>query len=108
MDSVVASQTVDALDIEQIVFFHFSQQRLILRTIKVLTRTFFRVNIFLRYTCLTQSEDLAILVLLFGRDTDIAIDSRIDTISHPSDYAAKFYIAEHPHLHLNKLRFSMP
>ena len=70
---VVAPQTVDALEIEQIVFFHFSQQLLILRAVKILAGLLVHVNILLRHAGFLQGNHLPILILFSGRNADVAI-----------------------------------
>ena len=81
---VIASQTVDALDIEQIVFFHFSQQLLILRTLEILAGLLVDINISLRYAHFPEGNDLAIFILLSGGNTDVPINFLLDLISSVS------------------------
>lgn len=63
---VVAPQTVDALDIEQIVFFYFSEQLFILRAVKILARLFVLINISVRHPDFPHGDDLPFFVLFSG------------------------------------------
>ena len=47
---IISPQTIDALDIEQIVFFHFTDQPLVCRSFKILARLFIQIDISLRDT----------------------------------------------------------
>ena len=71
--SVVAPQTVDALDIEQIVFFHAPHHFSVLRAVKVLTALLVHVDIFLRDAETLHNDELPVLVLITAADSDVAV-----------------------------------
>ena len=71
---VVAPQTVDALDIEQIVFFQFPHQPLVLWAVEVLAGLLIHEDVFLRNLQFSQCNQLPVLVLVAGADTNITID----------------------------------
>ena len=71
---VVASKTVDTLDIEQIVFFQFSHQPLVLRAVEVPAGLLIHEDVFLRNLQFSQCNQLPALVLVAGADTNITID----------------------------------
>ena len=71
---VVAAQTVNALDIEQIVFFHFPKQLLILRTVKIFAGLLVDEQVCLRNRHFPESDQLAILVLFSGAHPDVAVN----------------------------------
>ena len=71
--AVVASQPVDALDVEQIVRLEFSDQLFVLGTVKVLAGLLVHEDILLRDGHFPQSNQLPVLVLLPGADPDIAV-----------------------------------
>ena len=70
---IVPAQTVDALDVEQIVFFQFPHQPLVLRTVEVLAGLLVHKDVFLRDLQFSQCNQLSVLVLVTGADPDIAI-----------------------------------
>ena len=71
---IVPPKTVDALDIEQIVFFQLPQQFFVLRTVKILAGLLIDIDTLLRNACLPEGDDLTGFVLLSGGNTDIAIN----------------------------------
>ena len=70
---IVASQPVDALDVEQIVRLQFSDQLFVLRPVEVLAGLLVHEDILLRDGHLPQGDQLAVLVLLPGTDPDVAV-----------------------------------
>ena len=78
---IVPAQTVDALDVEQIVLFHFSQQAFVLGSVKILAGLLVHVNVFFRDSKLLQSDALPVLVLVLAANPDISVNSSRD-LSH--------------------------
>lgn len=70
---IVPAEAVDALDVEQIVLFHFPQQLFVLRALKVLSALLVEIDILLRYIHFAHGDKLAALVLLLRADAYIAI-----------------------------------
>ena len=70
---IVPAKAVYALDVEKIVFFQFFHQLFVLWPLKILAGLFIHVDIFLRDIDFSQSNQLAVLVLVSGTDADIAI-----------------------------------
>ncbi len=73
--AVVAPETVDALDVEQIVFFHVPHQLLVLGPLEVFSRLLVHENVPLRDGHLPQGDDLTILVLFPSADADVSVCS---------------------------------
>ena len=103
--AIVAPETVNAFDVEQIVFFQSSHQLFVLRTLKVLAALLVHEDILFRDVQLTQGDKLAIFVLVLCTDTDITICISCDTINLlcasaksgrspiPSDFYSSFIIS---------------
>ena len=72
---IVASQPVDALDIEKVVRLEFFDQLFVLRAVKVLAGLLVHENVFFRDGHLPQGDELPVLVLLAGADPDVAVCS---------------------------------
>ena len=70
---IVASQPVDALDVEQIVRLESSDQLFILRTVEILARLLVHKDVLLRDGHFPKGDQLAVLVLVPGADPDIAV-----------------------------------
>lgn len=58
---IIPPETVDALDAEQVVSLHFTQQLLVLRSVEVLARLLVRVDVFIRDAHLVQRNGLSSL-----------------------------------------------
>ena len=65
---------VYALDVEQIVFFQFSQQPFILRAIKIFAGLLIGVDMSGVYMDFTQRNALALIILIPTADTDVTVD----------------------------------
>ena len=73
---IVASQTVYALDVEQIVLFQSPDQLLVLWPFKVLAGLLVDIDVLLRDRQPFHSDKLSVLVLVFRADPHISIDIR--------------------------------
>lgn len=93
---VIAPQTINALDIEQIVFFHFPQQFFILRAVEILAGLLVHVNILFTNPDFPQGNHLTILILFFGRNADVSVSCRFDITSHPSAFATRCHTPARP------------
>ena len=72
---IVAPQTVDALDVEQIVFFQFPHQPPVLGAKEVLAGLLVQQDVALRHARLPQGDPLAVFILFPGADPDVAVNS---------------------------------
>ena len=71
---IIPAQTIDALYIEQIVFFQFLQQLSILGPVKILTGAPVDVNVSPGKTDGIQRVELPVFLLVFCGNTGISID----------------------------------
>lgn len=70
----ISSAYAKSFDIEQIVSFYFSEEFLILWTIKVLVGLLVHKDVFMGNSLFMQSYELPILILLSGADPNITIN----------------------------------
>lgn len=70
---IIAPKTVDALDVEQIVFLQFADQTPVGRTVEILARLLVYVNVRIRYACLSHCDALAVLALVCAAHPDVSI-----------------------------------
>src|SRR5699024_3711984 len=80
---IVAPQTVDALDVEQIVFFQFPHQPPVLGAKEVLAGLLVQQDVALRHARLPQGDPLAVLVLLPGAHPDVPVNFFVSFHSLP-------------------------
>ena len=70
---IVPAETVDALDVEQVVFFHAPNEAAVLRAVKILAGLLVHKDVCLRDAHLAHGDHLAILVLFSGAHAHIAV-----------------------------------
>lgn len=70
---IVASQPVDTLDVEQVARLYFFDQLFIPGPVEILAGLLIHVDIPLRDGHFPQGDQLPVLVLLTGADTDVAV-----------------------------------
>ena len=72
--AIIPSQPVDALDVEQIARLEFFHQLLVLGPVEVLAGLLIHKDVLFGNSHFAQCDQLAILVLFPGADTDVAVD----------------------------------